>query len=141
MFERLGIFISLFRKGNEVADVEKWKKHQMTATIVAPFLAALLMLAKSYGYDIPLNNEDLLQLAGGVVVVVNLVLTMATSKRAGILPAKPSAPAAQVPTPASDPAPAPAAQSAPDAPVPDPVAQPPVQPVSQTDPRKDTYFG
>jgi hypothetical protein len=143
MFEKMGIFFSLFRKGNEIADVEKWKGKQISANSLAALFVVMLELAKAYGYDIPISEVDLLKLAGGVIVIVNTVLTCITSKRAG-LPAKEPAqpePARPVPAPVYPAPEQPAAAPVP-APAPaQPMEEPPLQPVDQTDPRKGTYFG
>jgi hypothetical protein len=91
MFAKLGSYMDLFRKGSEVANVEKWKSHQITGTMVAGVLIALMNLAKVYGYELPIGitTDDLNQLAVGVIAVANIMLTCTTSKRAGLLSAKP----------------------------------------------------
>jgi hypothetical protein len=91
MFAKLGSYMDLFRKGSEVANVEKWKSHQITGTMVAGVLIALINLAKVYGYDLPIGitTDDLNQLGVGIIAVANIMLTCTTSKRAGLLPAKP----------------------------------------------------
>jgi len=87
---KIGVYWDLLRKGQEVADPEKWKAHQITATIVGGLIVALINLAKSYGYDLPITPDTANSLGVGVIAAVNVVLTITTSKKAGLLPAKPN---------------------------------------------------
>ena len=83
MFEKLQGFWSLFKAGQEVANAEKWKAHQITATMLAAVFMALVNVLKGYGYDLPITNEVAMEIAGGFIAVVNVVLTTITSKRVG----------------------------------------------------------
>lgn len=100
--DKIFALINLFRKGNEVADVEKWKKRQIDANYLAGFLLALFGVFKVLGVELPITDEAALTIAGGILAAVNVGLTAVTSKRAGLLPAKPDAPVAEPePVPAS----------------------------------------
>jgi uncharacterized membrane protein len=81
--EKLILFFQLFRQGSEVADPAKWKSRQITATMLVGVFVILQKIAKSFGYEIPLNEGDMATVGGAIVVIVNVVLTMVTSKRAG----------------------------------------------------------
>lgn len=81
---------ALFHVGEEVADPAKWKSRQMTGTVLGAAIVALINALKAFGYDIPIDAEAATQIGAGVVVVYNVVLTMVTSKRAGLSVAKPA---------------------------------------------------
>lgn len=84
--------IDVFRKGSEVANVEAWKNHQMKGNMVGLFILASLGFAKAMGWiEATMEKEDALLIGGAVVALWNWVCTVASSKRAGILPAKPAA--------------------------------------------------
>lgn len=90
MFEKLSSLYDLFRKGESVADPEKWKHGQIAATTLAGVFMAVVKLAKGFGYDLHIDETASLSIAGGIITVVNIVLTFTTSKSIG-LPAKQSA--------------------------------------------------
>lgn len=92
-------FIQLFKYGHEVANPALWKDRQMAATVVAGLIIGLVKMAGSFGYTLPFDDESAVQLAGGIVVVVNLVLTLITSKRAGVA-------GTPIPDPVAEPEPA-----------------------------------
>lgn len=85
---KIGALLDLFRKGNSVADPALWKNRQITATVLGAFLMALFHVAESFGLKLPITSADTDALAGGVLVVVNLVLTVTTTDKIG-LSAKP----------------------------------------------------
>lgn len=80
---KIAALFSLFRKGNEIADPEKWKSHQVTANSLAVFFAAILAVSKAFGFEIAVGDGDLALVAGGVLGVANVIGTIVTSKRAG----------------------------------------------------------
>ena len=86
--EKFFALMSLFRKGSEVANPEAWKAGQVNANIVAGFILAAGHFADLFGLGLNLTDVQAGTLAAGVLVLVNVVLTVVTSKRAG-LPAKP----------------------------------------------------
>ena len=90
---KLYLFFALFRKGSEVADVEKWKSHQISANMLVALLVAVVALARAFGFALPVGDDDLAGIAGGLLAVGNIVVTVISSKRAGLpeLPAKPVA--------------------------------------------------
>lgn len=78
-------FLQLFRKGRELADAQKWKQHQITATSIGLVLMAFISVLRSFfGIDIALSDTQAELLGSAVLLVFNLVLTVITSKRAGI---------------------------------------------------------
>lgn len=88
MFDKLRSGIDVFRKGSEVTNVEMWKSHQITGTMLGGFFIAVVNLAAAFGYPLPIDLEAANAIGAGLVAVANVLLTAATSKRAGILPAK-----------------------------------------------------
>jgi hypothetical protein len=106
--DKIAALWNLFRAGEAVQNPRGWKVGQLATTGVVAAIWALLRVAKAFGYEIPLDADSVDALAGGVVVVVNLVLTLTTSAHVGILRARP----ADVPGVDQAAAPAPAAGAA-----------------------------
>lgn len=88
--EKLLSLWSLFRKGDAVSNPTAWKTGQVTATMLGALVLAVINLAKNFGYDLPIDSEGANAIGAAVLIVVNSVLTITTSKSVG-LPAKPSA--------------------------------------------------
>lgn len=84
---KLLALLDLFRKGSTVADPAFWKRRQIEGTALAPLLGALAVALKSFGVEVPLDEVQIVALSGGIVVVINLVLTFTTTDKIG-LPAK-----------------------------------------------------
>ncbi|HJW55878.1 MAG TPA: hypothetical protein VJ577_11440 [Burkholderiaceae bacterium] len=95
---KLSALWALFRQGEEVVDPAKWKRHQVTATVLGALILAAIKVIKAFGYDIPIDQAAANDIGIGVLAVVNVVLTITTSKRAG-LPARDDLP----PTAGTDP--------------------------------------
>ena len=96
MFGKLSAFWDLFQAGKEVADASKWKAHQITATMLAAVFMAIVSLLKGYGYDLPISQDVAMEIASGFIAVVNVVLTIVTSKRVGFSGSSLDVPAATV---------------------------------------------
>ena len=84
--KKLFALLALFRQGAAVADPALWKKRQITATVLLPFFAALVATARAFGHELPVTDEEILQVVTGLVVVINLVLTVTTSRHVGLPP-------------------------------------------------------
>ena len=77
-------FLSLFRKGEELADVSKWKSRQITGTMVGMFIMALVQVMKAMGHEIPgIDDATATTIGAGIIAGFNVVFTAITSKRAG----------------------------------------------------------
>ncbi len=76
--------IDLFRKGSAVSNPGAWKNTQ----IVASLLMSIAMTVKAWGYDTYLTEEQALSIAVGAVALIDVVLTLITSKKVGVLPPK-----------------------------------------------------
>jgi hypothetical protein len=85
---KLIALFSVFRKGKEVANPEAWKNGQITGSVIAGLLAAIVALAKTFGYDLPLSDADILSIGTSIVVIVGLfvnpAITIASSKKVGL---------------------------------------------------------
>jgi hypothetical protein len=89
---KLFAFISVFRRGAAVANPKAWKERSGAVLALAGLITAAVHLARLYGYDLPLDEEGALAIAGGVATVVGLFVTYATSDKVGVLPAADSDP-------------------------------------------------
>lgn len=84
---KLAALWNLFRKGDAISDPAKWKRRQITTTMLGGAIFAVLNVAKNFGYDLQIDEGAAEAVAVGVLVVVNGVLTLTTSKTVG-LPAR-----------------------------------------------------
>lgn len=85
MAKLLALF-AVFRKGSALSNAEAWKGAQV-ATNVAALVIALGALAKAFGFDSGLTEEQALAIGGGVAAVASLVnglLTVATTDKIGL---------------------------------------------------------
>lgn len=101
---KLSAIIDLFRKGSEVANAEAWKKGQITANTVIALLAAIAATARAFGYPIPVDNDGIAAIGGGLFALSNVIFTVVSSSRVGLLPAKPVQPDSQSDPSGSQPA-------------------------------------
>ena len=85
---KLLALLDLFRKGNAVADPALWKSRQIKATLLLPVFGALIAVLRAFGLEVPLDDTQITQLVTGLVVLLNLLLTLTTTDKVG-LPAKP----------------------------------------------------
>ena len=80
--------LQVYRKGNVVTNPEAWKNGQITASVLAGVLGALIALAKTYGYDLPLTDDQLLTIGGAIIAIVGLFLnptaTVVSSNKVGL---------------------------------------------------------
>lgn len=67
MFEVPKAAFAVFRKGQAVASPETWRSYAIAVQAVVGLLAAVLGLLRANGYELPIDDETLQQLAGGVV--------------------------------------------------------------------------
>ena len=74
--------INLLRKGSEVANPGAWKR----AEILASFLLALVATAAAFGAPVDLTGDQATDIATGLVALANVITTVITSKKVGILP-------------------------------------------------------
>lgn len=87
IFKLINLLPDVMKKGEVVANPERWKKGQITSGILVSFLTALLGLAKVFGYDIPLTDDQIAYIASGILStygMYNIVATTVSSDKVGI---------------------------------------------------------
>lgn len=80
---------SVFQKGKAVADPAAWKVYAQTVQMALALLTAVVAFLRANGYDLPITDETLTQLATGVVALVfgvRGVLAVITDKNRGLPP-------------------------------------------------------
>lgn len=73
------------QKGKRLNNVVAWKNVQ----IVTNMLAAVVVLLRAFGIDLGLSASDIDTVAGSIVVIINVYLTLATTNKVGITPELP----------------------------------------------------
>ena len=88
---KLLLALDALRKGSMLADPALWKNRSAAIIAITAVVAVLLKILKAYGYEIPLNDEDIAAIAGTIVTLVSLYFTYSTSDKVGVFPSKPDA--------------------------------------------------
>lgn len=73
--------------GKEVADPATWKNRSVTANKIAVVISFAFVVADIVGYDLPISDENIQMAAAGlagVLAFVNIIVTLATSKKVGV---------------------------------------------------------
>lgn len=81
---KLFALLTLFRKGNVVADPSLWKKRQVEATMLGGVIVAGIQVLQAFGVDLPITADDATALAAGMLVLINACLTYVTTDKIGI---------------------------------------------------------
>ena len=85
---KLLAFFSVLRKGKAVANPSAWKTGQVTGSVIAGLLGAIIALAKVYGYELPLNDDQILAIGSAIVAIVGLfispAITVASTEKIGL---------------------------------------------------------
>ena len=84
MFNRTRAALAVMKKGKVVADPARWKKHQITATVLAAFIWSLINASSAFGYEIFIGEETVDAVAVGIIALVNWVFTLSTSSKVGL---------------------------------------------------------
>lgn len=92
MLQKLRIFLTLFRQGEEVADPKFWKDKQNAANKLAALLGTALVGAKLFGYEIPLSTDEIAAVGLVAAAIGNWVFTTITSKKVGLPSVQPAEP-------------------------------------------------
>jgi len=77
----------VFLVGHAVANPASWKKGQITAGVLATLLSAIFGLVKTFGYDVVLSDEQILQIGGAIVSIYglfNVGVTVASTDKVGL---------------------------------------------------------
>jgi hypothetical protein len=87
MNKLLALF-NVFRKGECCVHPAAWKNGQITGSILAGLLAAIVAASKAFGFDLFISDEQLLAIGSGIVAIVGLfinpAITTATSSKVGL---------------------------------------------------------
>jgi len=89
MLDKLKAFYSLFTKGAAVANAIALKRGQVTAGMVSALLAAMVAVARIFGADLHVTDDQLLQIGGAVVIMLGLFnsgATVASTDKIGLPP-------------------------------------------------------
>lgn len=84
MLKKIKALLDLMRAGRVVADPAKWKKRQITTSMIVALLWAMASAARAFGVEVPLDAETADGLAVGILAGVNFVLTLITSDKVGL---------------------------------------------------------
>ncbi len=90
MFEKLKLFINALHQGEILKNAVKIKNWTLVINTATGMAATGLLIAKAFGYDIPLTSDDLVMLGGGALAILGLfnqTSAVVTSTKIG-LPAK-----------------------------------------------------
>ena len=88
MFEKIKGLWNLMQAGKAVADPALWKNRQITVTALVAVLMAVVQLSKGSAYELPIDEDTATAIAGGLLAVVNVVLTLSTSEKVGFKPSE-----------------------------------------------------
>jgi hypothetical protein len=83
---KLYAIFDVFRKGSSLANPAPWKTGQVAANVAA-FISACAVLAKYFGIEVPLTDEQAIAIGSGVAAVAaitNGMLTVATTDKIGL---------------------------------------------------------
>ena len=81
---RIKVAHKLMQKGRSLSDPEKWKKRQITTTMLTGAIWSAIQAAEAFGYAVPVDENTVDAVAVGVLAVVNWVLTLSTSEKIGL---------------------------------------------------------
>lgn len=91
MFTRIKAVFSIpdvLKQGKMVSNPESWKRGQVTGGVIAGLLGAVIGLAKVFGYDLPLSDDQILSIGSGIVAIGGLfytpIVTVATTEKIGL---------------------------------------------------------
>ena len=85
---KLFALFDVFKKGKTVANPVAWKAGQITGSVLAGLLASIVALAKVFGYELPITDDQILAIGSGVVAIVGLfispAITVASTDKIGL---------------------------------------------------------
>ena len=67
MFEVPKAAWAVFQRGRSVANPDTWKSYAVAVQMLVGLLVAIVGLLRANGYDMPISDETLQHLAGGIV--------------------------------------------------------------------------
>ena len=81
---KLFSLLGLFRQGVAVSDPKKWKERQITATVLAGVVLAVVNVLGAFGYALPIDTETANAIAAGIIAIVNVILSITTTDKVGL---------------------------------------------------------
>ena len=75
---------NLLKQGRVVANATAWKNRQITVTVLAGVILAIVNTMAAFGYSLPVDTETANAVAAGIIAVANVVLTVVTTDKIGI---------------------------------------------------------
>lgn len=81
---KITALIALFRAGISVSDPALWKQRQVTTTVLGVVILSVVNLLAAFGMSLPVDTETANIIAGGILAVVNVVLTITTTDKIGV---------------------------------------------------------
>jgi hypothetical protein len=88
MLEAIKAGWNVLHAGECVANPALYKTHQVSANAIGVFLLALATALKVFfNIEVPIDEASALKIGGGILAIINIVLTMATTDKIG-LPSK-----------------------------------------------------
>lgn len=92
----MGKFAALWRvlkQGEELADADKWRRHQFNASAIVAFLSAVVALLRAFGVEVPLGDAEVDAAGVFLLALINWGVTAAVHRGVGL----PSGPAPVAP--------------------------------------------
>ena len=90
MFDKAKAIINIpeiLQKGKLVASPVAWKTGQITAGVISGLLGSVVVACRAFGYEIPLSDDQIVNIGSSVVVIVGLfwtpVITIASTDKIG----------------------------------------------------------
>lgn len=80
-------FLRAFRSGQELANAKTWKVAQVLISALSVFIGAGVAIAKAYGVEIDLSNEQIFTLASSIAIIAGLfngTATVVSTDRIGL---------------------------------------------------------
>jgi hypothetical protein len=80
-------FFELFKEGKELTNAATWKNRTIATNACIAFFGTIVVLAKSFGYDLKLDQDTVANFGAGIVAIVgviNAVMHTITSARVGL---------------------------------------------------------
>jgi len=85
---KLLALLNVFRFGSEVANPTLWKMGHISGSVVAGLILAMAHFGDSVGYHVAIDQVAADKIAAAILIIANIFIVPATSKKVGLLPPK-----------------------------------------------------
>lgn len=85
---KLFAWLNVFRKGGVVLNPAAWKRGEITVTVLAGLMGAVVAVGKLYGFDFGVTDAQIVELAAYVLGFIGLfvpAVAVASSDKVGVL--------------------------------------------------------